>query len=76
MPLYEVEVKTVSSVYYLIEAQDEDDARARWATGTENGEFVEHEDVVDVIAHDDRFEDDDEQLTDEYEIEQEESFLR
>ena len=58
MALFEVEVRTVSSKYYLVEAKTEQTARALWSTGVENGEFVEREEVVAVLPYDDRFNDD------------------
>lgn len=73
MPQFEVEVRTVSSVYYLVEAKTADEAAKKWSLGIENGEFIESEEVIAVIPDDDRFVDGEDTLTDEYEIEQEET---
>lgn len=58
MPLYEVEVKQVSTVYYAVEAKDADAARTAWSRENYLSEFVDTEEVVNVIAEDDRFDDD------------------
>jgi hypothetical protein len=61
---FEVEVKTVSTRYILVEAKNVEQARQFWRSGAENAEFVESEEIVAVIPYDERFDDD--ELTDEY----------
>lgn len=69
MPLYEVEVKQVSTVFYEVEAKDAEAARTAWSREHYLSEFVESEEVVNVIAEDDRFADD-APFVDDYEPEE------
>jgi len=75
MPVFQVDVLTTSTVTYEVNAPNEEAARKLWSNkevSFELSEFVEEESVTDVRPEDDRFLDDDE-LIDDYEIEQEET---
>lgn len=71
MALFEVEVKQVSTVYYSVEAKDAEAARTGWSRENYLSEFVDTEEVVNVIAEDDRF-DDEVSFEDSYDYEDEE----
>lgn len=64
MSQFEVEIKTVSTRYILVDAKNVEQAKQVWRTGVEKAEFVESEEIVVVIPYDERFDDD--VLTDEY----------
>jgi hypothetical protein len=71
MPLYEVRVERRSTVYIEVEAKNAEEAAEKYDGGIETSSFIDDESVLDVQDYDDRFDDD--ELTDDYEIEQEDT---
>jgi hypothetical protein len=70
MPLYEVKVEQVSTVYYDIEAETEEEARANFTEGFMSAEFVEREEIISV-SYDEPFDDESDPFDENFEEEDE-----
>jgi hypothetical protein len=71
MSLYEIEIRRVSTVYVTVEADNERAAKLEALDGgVVVSEFIEQQEVIGATLEDDRFDDDDTELIDDYEIEQ------
>jgi hypothetical protein len=77
MPLFDVDVRQVSTVTVSVSADSAEDARNRVYRGEGQDtsyEFIESREIIGVREEDTRFDyEDDTELIDDYEIEQEET---